>query len=247
MTIALLTIFHERYELTEIYLRYYEWLQGLIYERLGHHLWLCGVITEGDSRMKGLLNSMNSWHWKTAPNRPLAAKWNSGMTLILDPDTAAMLYIGSDDFVDFAYMEHMFELLPGGSDVILINDCHFFDTKTHKCIYNVFTKVGAGRIISRAALDKVEWIPFRSKWEATDAAMDKRFRDIEILSGEKTKFTWEYVSTRETAITLLDVKTSQNNMTFEQMLGRPHTVMQAEKFLHDRFPSIAEDLLALTP
>jgi len=184
MTIALLTIFHERYELTEIYLRYYKWLQGLIYERLGHRLMLYGVITEDDDRMIDLVRDTNCWIWKTAPNRPLAAKWNSGMSMLKNHhthDTDAMLYIGSDDFVDFAYMDHMFELLPGGSDVILINDCHFFDTKTHKCIYNVFTKVGAGRIISRAALEKVEWIPFRSQWEATDAAMDKRFRDIEIL------------------------------------------------------------------
>lgn len=186
------------------------------------------------------LRCVPDWHFVAAPNNPVSDKWNAGARALRHMNVDAMCIIGSDDFVNEAFIMSIVERLRQGAHYVMPQSLYFYDTRTREAIYAYARRVGAGRTITRRVLDELNWRPWKSGFDrGIDGAMDKR---IAMMSDP---LECEHVTDiRAEGGMLLAVKTEENLWTFQKMKqGLEHEELDAPALLREHFPKHARMLL----
>lgn len=139
-----------------------------------------------------------------APNQPITNKWNAGAKAarLFDPD--ALMIFGSDDFLSQEWIDEAVHCVCAGADYVMPRVLHYYDAETGSAIRcDCIGKVGGGRTLSRALLDRLDWEPWQNgRYKNADGAMDRRIPCQPI---------------RPDTPALLAVKTHQNEHSFDAM------------------------------
>ena len=251
MRIAIVTALHKRYRLTEMFLAYYAKLwPGPLY---------C-VIDDDDLKMWRLVRQYPQWCHVEHQNMPLADKWLRCMQLarVERDNFDAVMILGSDDFIDKEYQQHIetslwvtnrgyverFDDAEGALPELQIQPryIHYYDAPTARLISRKHKRPGAGRVLSNAMLERLEWRPWTHGDRNIDGSMDKRL--AQVYGGNvPTAYIEEPIGS------ILDVKTDLNMWDFEHLRTNnvteksPVEDIEAEPFLRERFPIIANELL----
>ena len=169
-------------------------------------------------------------------NHPLTEKWAAGIKALQDCD--AVMILGSDDFVNEAFVEAVRDMLGEGYDYIQPSGLWFYDADTMRCGYGEAFRIGAGRTLSRKMLDLVGWNPCKESAHIgkVDSAMDATLDDIRMPQKMKRQL--------EDRRILVDVKT-ENKWSYDDMGGLMLAVHHPIKFWKTHFPHIAEEILNL--
>lgn len=235
MRIALITALWKRPELTRLFLRHYAEM-----EVPGVELVRLAAFSPGDDPYAAeVLTSehRSGWTLVATPNEPLSDKWTNTLAVAQVYKADAILIMGSDDFVDAAYIQRIAAELEN-HPIIIPQSLYFYSTQKRELIYCTCSRGGPGRAIRRDVLDECGWSP----WElgvdvGLEGAMDRRLgisngRPFRKIIGED--------------LTILDVKSGDNMWPYEHvqnMLGRKEA--DPEAFLRGRLPGVADELLAM--
>ena len=243
MRVSILTALHKRYELTELFLSYYAktW-SGPLY---------C-VIDNDDLRMWSLVKRYPEWTVCEYTNEPLADKWLAGMQLCKEhqADFDAVMILGSDDFIDNIYKAHIETMLylayreynerfnETALPELHIQPryIHYMDIETQRLMCVKHKKPGAGRVLSNALLDKMDWTPWAAGDKNIDGSMDKR---LAVVYGGSVP----YMYIEESIGSILDVKTGQCIWNYDYLRKGSYEDLDAEPYLKEHFPLITNNLL----
>ena len=118
--------------------------------------------------------SVPGWRYVLAPNRPLSNKFNAACGLLRDQDVDAAMILGSDDFIDEAFVEMICGHIKN-HNYVAIQALYFFGAQSKEMIYAHADRVGGGRTVSRAVLERKDY----SLWQpgvniGIDGAMDQQ-------------------------------------------------------------------------
>lgn len=233
MKLAIITALHKRYGLTRLFLDYYQRL-GVPGVELG----LFCAVTRGECRMRELVSEHAQWNAAHAVNMPLTLKFAANVANVRNWQPDAMMILGSDDFVDPAYilasLEHM-----QGADFVGTNTVHYMELGTDQIIRQTVPgpPIGAGRVLSRRLLDYFDWHPWDDDCSALDRSMMNRMQIEGILP-----------ETHESGA-LLDVKSRDqygqdtNQTTYRTVRKWDHAPVDGHAFLNKHFPQLIEPLL----
>lgn len=133
--------------------------------------------------------------WVHHANYPLGAKWNAGFYHAAQMGTEIFLFVGSSDWLSDHWIT---EMKPYLDDYDMVGKPDFYmldiDTKANKfraCHWLGYTDpvrsgepIGIGRLIKRAALEKINFQPFDHK---LDRSLDWSMYNNIRLSGGKVK------------------------------------------------------------
>ena len=152
----------------------------------------CDVLVVGSEGEKS--RRMSQGPYLEAPNYPLDAKYDLGIShcRMYDPDAVAL--VGSDDFITGDYFEWaMSQIALGFYLTDLVNEKVFYwsgYTGTDKTsgMHRLGDAIGAGRVYSKAILDRLDWKPFGGEGQyehmsKDDERSEKLIRD----AGGKVK------------------------------------------------------------
>lgn len=162
---VIVTCFHGRHDIARL------WCEHT--SKLG--LRIFAAITEGDSVIRDMCR-----HFGVAfievPNDPLGAKHNVAIGLAMAQDIyrQCVAFLPSDDFVSARWLADASEAIEGGAHYVMPSACGMYDVATGRacvltCRSNGSRKFGAGRVISRTALDKVGVLWTHSKGRGLDS------------------------------------------------------------------------------
>lgn len=214
--IAVITCMHGRPQITEVFLR------GLAYTRSSVSHWadlrtfaaITAPIRPEDQRNADLCREYGVTALET-DNFPVGHKWNQAIELAKDYPFDYALIMGSDDLIApellTAYQAPMLEGVP----FIGVKDLFFVNSADGRAVYFSYPHqgpdkdrtVGAGRVISRAAIEKANWILWPpTKNNSLDMFCDARMDMLEI---ERT-----YLPTHRAM--LIDLKSPANMWDFER-------------------------------
>lgn len=139
-------------------------------------------------------------------NQPLGAKKNAGLDYALQMyGWDYMMEIGSDDIINNSYLDFVEPYLRAKTPQLCPHDVWFIDTITGKTAYWETDKVlGAGRMISRATIQKV----YNKKYKLWDAELS---RGMDTSSWRNIlRHNIENTIIKTDAIYALDIKSSVN-------------------------------------
>lgn len=243
MRTAILTALHKRYELTELFLSYYA--------KTWKHPLFC-VIDDNDLRMWNLVRRYPEWTVCEHRNQPLADKWLAGMQLCKEHKSRfdAVMIVGSDDFIDSTYYEHITTALhlahreyedrfdEGGLPEMHIvpRYIHYMDAVTGRLMRVRHKRPGAGRVLTNEMMDRLEWVPWTRGTTNIDGSMDRRLN--EVYGGNVP-----YAFIEDDIGVILDVKVNENIWTYDHLRKKDFEDLDAAEFLPEHFPLIADQLL----
>jgi len=251
MRIAIVTALHKRYRLTELFLAYYAktWNAPLF----------C-VIDDDDLRMWSLVQRFPQWKHCEYSNELLADKWLACMDLAsrFKDSFDAVMIVGSDDFIDDTYKTHVQTALHISHEQwksqfpddehdlpemhIQPRYIHYFNALTIDLICRKHKRPGAGRVLSNALLERLDWKPWRHGDRNIDGSMDQRLSQV--YGGNAP-----YMYIEDEIGCILDVKAGQSIWSFEHLKTNnvtpksPVFELEAEPYLKEHFPIIAGELL----
>ncbi len=246
-----MTALHKRYRLTDLFLAYYAktW-EGPLF---------C-VIDDDDLKMWSLVQKYSQWTHCEYSNALLSDKWLACMDLASrhKDQFDAVMILGSDDFIDDVYKAHIYTSLhlthrewgerfeDEEHDLpemhIVPRYIHYFNALTSDLICRKHKRPGAGRVLTNAMLERLEWKPWRYGDRNIDGSMDQRLSQI--YGGNVP-----YVFIEDEIGCILDVKTGEGIWSFEHLKTNnvtprsPVFELDAEPYLRERFPIIANQLL----
>lgn len=102
------------------------------------------------------------------PNRPLGAKWQSGVNAAAKLGANPLIILGSDDFINNDYLKFALQKLNEGFDFIGLTHWMMDDVigrEKYHCQYtnlNVDFPIGSGRVYSKSILEGIRWKVFNS-------------------------------------------------------------------------------------
>lgn len=190
----------------------------------------------------------HGWHYAQAENAPLSAKWQAGVDAARDLGADAVMILGSDDFVNAAFLESVTDALEAGAEYVQPSGLWVYDAPTAqypagRCFFGYAQRIGAGRTLSRHLLDRLGWQLWTEAGPGRlDGAMDARLDPVCL----------PYLLPRmlERRLILVDVKTEQqgqsaNIWTYDDLAGLAVAAFDPEAFWHAHFPAIADEILHL--
>ena len=122
-------------------------------------------------------------------NSPLGAKWNHGFKIARDFNADAVVFVGSSDWLSANWLDEMLPHLQG-NDMIGVAGFTMCDIREKlRAVYWAGYKgqragepIGIGRIISAAALDRMNWQPFDNDREnSMDRMMYSRCDHVKLV------------------------------------------------------------------
>lgn len=141
------------------------------------------------------------------PNHPLGAKKNAGLRHVMQVcHFDYLLEIGSDDLLTSDYLDLLHPHMCAGISAANIGTAYFIDVNTLRLAYWETQRIiGAGRIISRAAIEKV-YESGNDLWnDQAERGMDTwSWRRLNYC-GIENKLVWVY-----DACYILDIKSADN-------------------------------------
>lgn len=243
MRVAILTALHRRYDLTELFLSYYA--------KTWKHPLLC-VIDDDDLRMWDTVRRYPEWTFVEHRNEPLADKWLAGMALCKEHRERfdAVMIMGSDDFVDAEYKAHIETALYlahreledsfGEKQLppiqIQPRYIHYMDAMTGRLMRVRHKRPGAGRVLTNALLDALDWQPWRAGDRNIDGSMDTRL--AQVYGGNVPTMPVE-----ESIGAILDVKTGESIWDYDYLRQKDFEDLDAGDFLPRHFPLLSTPLL----
>lgn len=228
MRIGLATTLWKRPALTSVMQRYYMGLHLPGVELVFRAAW-----TPGDEQE-------HLWPRVEAVNEPLSDKWNDAVEDLRREDVAGVVIIGSDDFLTPAYLS-MLPML-AEYDYVGLDSLFVLDGMQGRCVQATPLRVGAGRFLSRRALDRCAWRPYTPGCNIfLDSELDGHVDD-----------TYYVVENWNTNAHVLDVKSGNNLHTFDHFTGICHRYgvryedVDARLVLMELFPDLVK-LINETP
>jgi len=151
--ISIVSALWQRMELTEIF------LDSLVRYRKDYGIQAVVTGSEG-KKTREMCQSRGVGYIEMA-NKPISNKFiRAAQSAMVSHKPSHLLVLGSDDFVDDAFIRRYLELLE--YDIVGILDCYFYNTKSKEtaywCGYTNFRKgetVGMGRMLSKNVYEKL--------------------------------------------------------------------------------------------
>lgn len=100
------------------------------------------------------------WHRVEYTNASVSDKHTAGMKALKDTDVTGCFVLGSDDFMNDRYVEEVKKL---NKDHVMINGMYFYDEATYRAAFLREAYCGAGRYISRKALEAMNFVGWPNK------------------------------------------------------------------------------------
>lgn len=209
MNLGILTLIHGREQLTRKVCDYYARIISKC-SLNGVHLDLTAAASLEDTWAMHI----PAWKVRFIQNQPLTDKWHFGLQYFKERDVDAVMIIGSDNIVHWSTLCLAAELcteanpywMPAGIFYVNDKDGRLMggNEKDVQIIYRAFRRCGAGRILHRSLIDKLEWRLWKLGHTAgTDGAMDKVVEDVEMP--------------KRYGGTVVDIKTDVNMWSYEHM------------------------------
>lgn len=127
------------------------------------------------------------------PNAPLFNKWNVAVQLAREWEPDYVLMMGSDDVMSAAMLRRYFAPMRSRFDLIGSLDWFFYDLPSGRAVHwRGYTGdrrgklCGAGRMLSRSLLDRLEWQPWQAQvdGEGMDGTMMKRLAQVGLYTNK---------------------------------------------------------------
>ena len=116
------------------------------------------IVSNESDKQFAIKNNVN---WIYTDNKPLGKKWQLGLEACKKFNPNAILINGSDDILDLYYIENCYQYIKKKYCVVGNNNWYIIDLlklNSYKLQYkNKNLLIGAGRMISRTFLDKINW------------------------------------------------------------------------------------------
>ena len=237
MRIGLITTFHKRPELTQVFIDYWTGLQT------SHTFVYSAAYSADDQAIRPALKHAEKAGWilTEAPNDPLSDKWNAALQAVKRRKLDAVLVVGSDDFMTPALIDLLARDLEAGQPWSVPTVCDFYDQTTDAYAVCQVKELGAGRLFSIDLIKRLDyflWTPGRHR--ATDSAMDGRLHSF----GERGR---ALTVPQPPEARILDVKTDVNRMPFKMMVYNLHGQAANAAMLEMYFPGVADRLRKKKP
>ncbi len=232
MKLVIYTCAYGRYSVLRIYI---DWLNAV---RSKYNI--IPVIVSDDQGIADMCNSNDIVHL-SAPNEPLGRKFNT-LSVLKAIDFDYLMVMGSDDICNMRMIKYYFELMERGLDFWGMKDIYFYSAKLKQTKYwggfknhRIGETVGAGRVLSRGLLDRLDWKPWDSSLNRKlDRSMTEKLITLDVKNHA--------MNLADNDCFLLDIKAGYNISKFNQYRGN----VIANKQLYGYFPKgIVDKILAL--
>ena len=93
-------------------------------------------------------------------NTPLGKKWQKGISICKRYSPDFIIILGSDDILSLKYIESAEKYISQGYELVSLKDWYVYNTQNnnlYNCKYKSNRSIGAGRIISKKILDRINW------------------------------------------------------------------------------------------
>ena len=162
-------------------------------------------------------------NWVMAENTPLGAKKNKGLQFCKQFDFDYLMEIGSDDLITNDLLTHYLPFLKYG--FIGVKDIVYINSINGECsrLQSNNSTYGAGRIISRAFLEKAKWTLWKDH-------INKGMDNNSIFKMATLNIGYKMVPPMETP-GVIDIKSDVNIWKFNPQLGRAYDVKEVFKKL----------------
>jgi glycosyltransferase involved in cell wall biosynthesis len=201
---------------------------------------LTHVVLIGDTPKEQKLAEITGSIFVRYPNQPLGAKWQAGMDFARQLDPDVILILGSDDWLSDNWCARMMQEIDAGYDLVgkqqifflhvgpegkkLIRWDGYKDNKEREG-----EPIGAGRLISRKLLDRLNWSWFAPKLLG---GLDKFSYLRAVANGGTVKLV-----TDESAY-VVDIKSPfwENIWSFESIMPASVVINDTDSWLDTHFP-----------
>jgi hypothetical protein len=151
--------------------------------------------------------------WIMHENLPLGKKKNVGLQKAREFEFDFLMEIGSDDLILNDLLD-VYKKFHVKYDFFGIGDCAFVDTESGSCRrYTSSSTYGAGRMISRKALEAMDFVLWPDK-------LNKGLDNQSVFSLYKKGFKYWQVPDSNIPL-VIDVKSETNIWKFNHLLGEP--------------------------
>lgn len=233
--VGILTTLWQRHDLERVVLNYYADL-----DTPGIELVPLAVGSEGAASKR--VADEAGWSYLEAPNTPLGAKHQAGLTEFKKSDVWGVIVIGSDDLLTRDYFRWLRGHIETGAEVFSLRGCFFYDGDTGEVVRSPRFLPGAGRYFSRSLLDRVGW----RVWP------DDRERYLDGAADEVARQgrPWRFMHCGDDGVAILDIKAGTNMWDFPTMRQRAgrHAVREHDPadWLDSNFPGIRGQIETIT-
>jgi hypothetical protein len=211
MELAVLTCFHKRAWLTELWVRH-----------TLPHARIYAAISEGDVQNIDIAERYGLT-FAVVPNTPLGRKHNAAFSLAMGDAWDAAIVLPSDDFVDPIFLAAAKRRIEKGARYVFPQVCGMYDVRTGRSFVLVqepevkWLKFGAGRVMAREVCEAVGPLWTDGKRIGLDTDSHSRIRSHGYVP--------EVVGIAPDVPCLTDVKTEENLWPFDTwaVKGRPST------------------------
>lgn len=171
-------------------------------------------------------------NWVMHNNEPLALKKNFGLHKAQEFDFDYLMEIGSDDLILNELIDDYIQNYVGKYDFFGISDAAYIDSETGDCRRLISKSTyGAGRMISRAVLEKMNWNIWTDK-------LNRGLDNNSVFNIQRNGFVYKRVSPLEFPC-VVDVKSMENIWKFNYFLGVEYDINEVLKRIsHDEVEMI---------
>ena len=168
-------------------------------------------------------------NYERVPNI-MGSKWNHAVRMAHKSDATHFLILGSDDFISPNLWKY-YQTLKGDHYALL--DMYFSDGERTAYLpgysgKHVGTPIGAGRLVSRNAMEAIQWKPFiNTLARGLDSCFHRKLNEAGI---ECTKL-WM----KDTGGILVDLKSPVSMNDFEKVTRKHECVMMPDGWLDTNF------------
>lgn len=208
--IGIVTPAYKRYDLLKKYCIY---MQKLVKKFKKNSIKLMPILISDDKKIKEI-SSNNHIKCLNYKNEPLSEKWNYGIYYFKEKKVDAIIILGSDNFISFDSIKvYKNTLLDEKIDVLGFRDIYYWHKEMSCGFYHrgytidrVGEPIGAGRMLKKSALDKMQWRPWnKEKNVGLDSCLNKR------INNEKLR--QHVVSLKQEKIWIADIKGAGESIT----------------------------------
>lgn len=234
LRLALLMPVWRRRELTKAVLSHYARLRGLLAAD-GLLLDLLVVGSEGAASEALALGA--GARYVEAPNSPLSFKFQAGITALRGLGHDAVVIVGSDDLMNAHAFDEIGRALDAGHEIIDFRELYIFDLASGRLVHFDRIYIGAGRVLARVLLDRLNWQCWRT---AVDKGVDMTLdRDLGLAEQ-----IYPIRNFARRGVAIVDVKSesagrSTNLWSLETLMrtnGGPRSHIEPRAFFDTYFP-----------
>jgi hypothetical protein len=171
--------------------------------------------------------------WVMYKNEPLGEKKNAGLQKAKEFEFDYLMEIGSDDLILNELLDDYKKYL--GRDFFGISDAAYINSETGECRRLISKSTyGAGRMISRQALEKANWVLWVDK-------LSRGLDNNSVFTLQRKGFNYVRISPMEFP-GVIDVKSDENLWKFNYFLGVEYDINEVLKRISEEEKEILESL-----